>query len=158
MELYCWCVRPSHLHLIFRAKNNNLDVLLGRFKEFIYKQLDAQIKVSNEESRKEWMFERASSKSSNVKSTQLWQQHNKPIEIWSDEALRQNQNTFIIILQHRVLFQNQTFGNMAVRQIIQGGNGLIDISHVIQKCTHDTRAPAGVFSGKMKKINKPKAL
>lgn len=70
MEPYCWCIMPSHLHLIFRAKDNIPDIFWGRFKEFAPKQLVTQTKESNEESRKEWMiwmFERAATKSSNVK-------------------------------------------------------------------------------------------
>jgi len=81
---------PSHpdvsgqvIHLIIRAKDNNPEIVLGRFKEFTSKQLQACIKENVQESRKEcllWMFERAGSKSSNVKGSQLWQHNNKPIE------------------------------------------------------------------------------
>jgi putative transposase len=39
MELYCWCIMPSHVHLIFRARDNNPEIILGRFKEHTAKQL-----------------------------------------------------------------------------------------------------------------------
>ena len=45
-----------------------------------------------QESRKEWilwMMKRAGLKNSNVKSMQFWQQHNKPIELWSSEVIDQ---------------------------------------------------------------------
>ena len=29
LEIYCWCIMPSHVHLIIRAKENNPDVVLG---------------------------------------------------------------------------------------------------------------------------------
>jgi putative transposase len=83
LEIYCWCIMPSHLHLIISAKDNNPDVVLGRFKEFTSKKLQATILDYPQESRKEWMiwmFERAAAKSSNVQKRQLWQHHNKPIE------------------------------------------------------------------------------
>lgn len=35
------------------------------------------------------MMERAGKKKSNVKQHQLWQQHNKPIELWSDKVIQQ---------------------------------------------------------------------
>jgi len=35
------------------------------------------------------MFERAGQKSSNVKSRQVWQHNNKPIELWSSEVINQ---------------------------------------------------------------------
>lgn len=65
MEVYCWCIMPSHIHLIFRAKANNPDVLLGRFKEYTSKKIVNTIQENQIESRKEWMlwlFERAALK------------------------------------------------------------------------------------------------
>ncbi|MGJ3235651.1 transposase [Marivirga sp.] len=56
MEIYCYCIIPSHLYLIFRAKENNPDRVLGRFKEFTSKQLQASIKENIQESRKEWIL------------------------------------------------------------------------------------------------------
>ena len=38
LELYCWCIMTSHLHLIIRAKNNDPATLLGRFKEYTSKK------------------------------------------------------------------------------------------------------------------------
>ena len=38
------------------------------------------------------MMERAASKSSNVQNRQLWQHHNKPIELWSNEVMEQKVN------------------------------------------------------------------
>jgi putative transposase len=35
------------------------------------------------------MFKRAATKSSNVKTNQFWQHHNKPIELWSAELIEQ---------------------------------------------------------------------
>jgi putative transposase len=52
LELYCWCIMPSHVHLIFRAKENNADILLGRFKEYTSKQIVKAIKENTQESRK----------------------------------------------------------------------------------------------------------
>ena len=65
---------------------------LGRFKEYTSKKLQKVIEDNPRESRKEWllwMFERAASKSSNVKGKQLWQHHNKPIELWSSHVIDQ---------------------------------------------------------------------
>jgi REP element-mobilizing transposase RayT len=92
MELYCWCIMPSHIHLIYAAKGNNPEIILGRFKEYTAKQIVKSIETNIQESRKEWllwMFKRAASKSSNVKNYQFWQHHNKPIELWSAEVIEQ---------------------------------------------------------------------
>ena len=54
---------PSHpdvsgqvIHLIIRAKDNNPEIVLGRFKEFTSKQLQACIKENVQESRKECLL------------------------------------------------------------------------------------------------------
>jgi len=83
---------PSHIHLIFRAKNGNPSVVLGRLKEHTSKELVKSITENMQESRREWMlwmFERAGLKSSNVKGKQLWQHDNHPIELWSAEVIEQ---------------------------------------------------------------------
>ena len=83
---------PSHMHLIITAKEKNPEKVLGLFKEFTSKKLVKAIEENQQESRKEWMlwmFARAAAKSSNVKRRQLWQHHNKPIELWSAEVIQQ---------------------------------------------------------------------
>ena len=92
MEIYAWCIMPSHLHLIYRARENNPGEILGDFKTHTSKTIVKTIEENSQESRKEWMlwmFERAASKNSNVKKRQFWQQHNKPIELWSTEVIQQ---------------------------------------------------------------------
>lgn len=92
MEIYAWCIMPSHVHLIFRAKENNPSVLLKELKTYTSKQIQKAIAEHNQESRKEWMLwlmERAGLKNSNVKHRQFWQQHNQPIELWSAAVIDQ---------------------------------------------------------------------
>ena len=92
LEIYCWCIMPSHVHLIIRATENNPETVIGRFKEFTSKKLQKELEKNVQESRKEWilwMFERAGLKSSKVKSRQLWQHTNKPIELWSAQVIDQ---------------------------------------------------------------------
>jgi len=92
MEIYAWCIMPSHVHLIFRANDNNPSVLLKELKTYTSKQIQKAIASHNQESRKEWMLwlmERAGLKNSNVKHRQFWQQHNQPIELWSAAVIDQ---------------------------------------------------------------------
>lgn len=92
MEIYAWCIMPSHVHLIFRAKENNPSDLVRDLKTFSSKKIQRLIEENPQESRKEWitwMMERAGSKNSNVKSRQFWQQHNNPIELWSAKVIDQ---------------------------------------------------------------------
>lgn len=92
MEVFCWCIMPSHVHLIFRTNEKSPQMVLGRFKEHTSKQLVKAIKENTKESRREWMlwmFKRAGAKSSNVKEYQFWQHDNHPIELWSAEVIEQ---------------------------------------------------------------------
>jgi putative transposase len=95
VQIYCWCIMPSHIHLIFSATNNNPEIVLGRFKEFTSKKLVKSIQENSQESRREWMlwlFKRAAAKSSNVTSFQFWQHNNQPIQIWSAPVVEQKAN------------------------------------------------------------------
>ena len=92
MEIYSYCIMTSHIHLIFRAKESNPSDLMKSLKMFTSKKLQNMIKQNPKESRREWlswMFERAGKKNSNIQNGQFWQQHNKPIELWSSKVIDQ---------------------------------------------------------------------
>ena len=90
--MFAFCILPSHVHLIFRDKNNDPSKLLKEIKTYTSKKLQELITENPQESRMEWliwMMERAGYKNSNVKNRQFWQQNNKPIELWSNEVIQQ---------------------------------------------------------------------
>ncbi len=90
LELFAYCIMPSHVHLIFRDKNANPGKLIKEIKTYTSKTLQKQISENVSESRKEWMlwmFKKAGSKKSNVKNGQFWQQNNQPIELWSNKII-----------------------------------------------------------------------
>lgn len=92
MELFAYCIMPSHLHLLFRSTNEDPGGLLRDFKGFTSKQMIRTISGNPQESRKEWllwMFRKAGEKNSNVKEYQFWQQHNQPLELWSAPVIKQ---------------------------------------------------------------------
>lgn len=92
MEIYGWCIMPSHIHLIFRDRNGQPDQLLGHFKSYTSKSLQQTIVEHPGESRKEWllwMMRRAAANTSNVSHGMLWQHHNKPIELFSAPVFEQ---------------------------------------------------------------------
>ena len=95
MELYCWCIMPSHVHLIIRSKEGEPGKTMGSMKKHTSKEMQTLIEENPVESRKEWMLwmmERAGAKNSNVEKRQFWQQHNKPIALWSPEVIQQKVN------------------------------------------------------------------
>ncbi|WP_134145952.1 REP-associated tyrosine transposase [Flavobacterium sp. 270] len=95
MEIFGYCIMPSHLHIIFRSTFGDPSGLLRDFKGFTSKKMVKIIEENPEESRKDWMlwmFERAGKKNCNVEKKQFWQQHNHPIEIWSLKVFEQKLN------------------------------------------------------------------
>ncbi|MDY7396510.1 transposase [Aureibaculum sp. 2210JD6-5] len=92
MEVYAYCFMPNHVHLVFRSVNEDPSGLLRDFKKFTSKKIVKAIENNGRESRKEWllwMLERAAKKKENVSNRQLWQHHNKPIELWTDKVIKQ---------------------------------------------------------------------
>jgi len=86
---------PSHVHFVFRSDNEDPSGLLRDFKGYTARKLISEIEQNPQESRKEWllwMMERAGKKKSNVTKRQFWQQHNKPIELWSGKVVKQKIN------------------------------------------------------------------
>ncbi|PZD77381.1 transposase [Mesonia sp. K7] len=95
MELYAYCIMPSHIHFIFRSSTNQPMELLRDFKKHTAKKVIEAINNNAQESRKEWMlwmFEKAGRRQGNIKNYQFWQHHNKPIELWSEKVILQKIN------------------------------------------------------------------
>ena len=76
---------PSHVHLVFRAKDANPGELLKSFKTYTSKTLQQMIKEHPRKQERMDIVDDDTSwiKELNVKNMQFWQQHNKPIELWS---------------------------------------------------------------------------
>lgn len=92
MEVYAYCFMPSHVHFVFRASGDNPSDILRDFKGFTSRKLISAIENNSQESRKEWllwMFEKAGAKNATVTNRQFWQQHNKPIELWTPAVIKQ---------------------------------------------------------------------
>jgi putative transposase len=92
MEIYAWCIMPSHVHLVFKSNIQKPGELIRDFKSFTAKELISLIAGNDRESRKEWLlnsFKKAGKVNSNNPGNQFWQQHNHPIELWSNEVIQQ---------------------------------------------------------------------
>ena len=92
MEIYGWCIMSSHIHLIFKSSEQKPSDLIRDFKSYISKELIKLIENNIQESRREWLlnaFKKAANNNSNNTKNQFWQQHNKPIELWSSKVIEQ---------------------------------------------------------------------
>lgn len=92
LEIFAWCIMTNHVHLIIGTTGKNMEDILRDFKSFTSRELKEAIKNNNQESRKEWivwMMERAGKLNSQNNNWQLWQQHNKPIELFTFGVIKQ---------------------------------------------------------------------
>jgi REP element-mobilizing transposase RayT len=95
LELFGYCLMPSHLHLIARAGGDfTLSDILRDFKKFTSKAIIKQI-LSEPESRRDWLlehFRKAGENHKGIEKFKFWQDGNHPIEINSnrffDEKLK----------------------------------------------------------------------
>ncbi len=101
LEIYGWCIMPSHIHMIIGSKKDKLEDIVRDMKKHTSLSLKTIINNNNFESRKEWMmwmFKRAGKKNGNNNDWQFWQQHNKPTQMQSIEKFLKHLITFTTIL------------------------------------------------------------
>jgi REP element-mobilizing transposase RayT len=75
------------------------------------------------------MFKRAGSKNSNVKNGQFWQQHNKPIKLWSSEVIDQIVN-YIHNNPVESGFVNEPWHWRYSSAMDSGGKGVLEIDFI----------------------------
>lgn len=92
LEIFAWCLMPSHLHLIVRSQDSNkLSGTLRDFKKYTSKEIIRLIQ-EEPESRREWMldrFEFAGRYNPKIKNYKFWQDGNHPIELFKPEFIKQ---------------------------------------------------------------------
>jgi REP element-mobilizing transposase RayT len=95
LKLYDWCIMSNHVHLLVRAKNENLSDILRDFKKFTSRQIIKAIEQNEGESRKDWMlkiFKEHGEKNSRNKECQFWRQDSQPKECYSPKFSLQKLN------------------------------------------------------------------
>jgi putative transposase len=95
LEIYGWCTMTSHVHMIIGSHKDELSAIVRDMKRHTSERLRATIQKHPGESRKEWMLtimEEEGKNNSNNISFQLWQQHNKPIELLNQKVAWQKLN------------------------------------------------------------------
>lgn len=133
LEVYGWCIMTSHVHLIIGTKDKPLQDILRDFKSYTSRKLKNEIDQHPSESRREWikwMMKRAGAKNGNNKEWQLWQQHNHPIELNTNELFEQK----LDYLHNNPVesgFVSESFHWKYSSAIdYSGGKGLIDIQYI----------------------------
>ncbi|HRH67196.1 MAG TPA: transposase [Bacteroidia bacterium] len=85
LEVFCYVIMTSHIHLIARSKSSDLSKVMRDFKKFTSGSLINEIRFGPE-SRKEWLlkiFAEGDEKQTNKSGHQLWKYNNHAEEVYS---------------------------------------------------------------------------
>jgi REP element-mobilizing transposase RayT len=93
LVIHAWCIMTNHVHLVI-SRQGDLEIsgILRDLKKYTSKTLIKAIQDNIQESRKDlilYIFKSAGEYNPNNKTFQLWQQDNRPIEIYSNEVMEQ---------------------------------------------------------------------
>lgn len=92
--VHAYVIMSNHVHLVISRTEDGqrFSDIVRDFKKFTAARLLKNIKSSRVESRRAWVldiFQKNGLKNSNNKQYQFWQQHNKPILLYSSAVFRQ---------------------------------------------------------------------
>lgn len=95
LEIYAYCIMPSHIHILCRAHDDDLLANIMRdFKSFTSKKIIETIK-NEKESRREWLLEMFQDSCKHLKRNQtfkVWQNGYHAVLIESEKFVRQKLN------------------------------------------------------------------
>jgi putative transposase len=134
LEIYCWCIMTSHIHMIIGSKERPLDKIVGEMKSFTSRSLRRAISEHPTESRREWMvhlMEKAGMQNSNNHEWQLWQQHNHPIEITNTTMFYQKMNYIHRNPVEAGFVENEEDYLYSSARDFFDKKGLVDLSYVV---------------------------
>ncbi|WP_221393060.1 REP-associated tyrosine transposase [Dyadobacter sp. NIV53] len=95
LEVYEFCIMPSHIHMICSARNGEVGKIIKDFKSFTAKEMIKLIENNPQESRKEWLlylfryFAKGQADKSNF---QFWQHNSHPISLESNKWIEEKTN------------------------------------------------------------------
>lgn len=92
LKVFCYCIMPSHVHLIAYSEGGELSNILRDFKSFTAKQIIKAIEENPQESRKEYFLNQIKfyGRISPQKQTmQFWKHDNHPFYLYSKEMIQQ---------------------------------------------------------------------
>jgi REP element-mobilizing transposase RayT len=88
LEVFSYCIMPSHMHLIARTQDYNISDWLRDYKGYTSRMLYDMIKKNERESRREWllyMFQYFAKPLKSHEESKLWKAGNHPEEIYTPQ-------------------------------------------------------------------------
>jgi putative transposase len=92
--IFAYVIMTNHVHVIWKASDNNLSDLIRDFKKYTAKLIINDLKGNYRESRREWLlalFRNQGTYNSRNREFQFWRQYNHAIELnnnlWIDQKI-----------------------------------------------------------------------
>ena len=130
LEVYVWCLMPSHLHMIATTKDGNgqnLSEVMRDFKKFTSKEIVASIPEINE-SRKDWLLKHVQT---GTNSNQVWQEGMHPIELFTkkftDQKMNYSHNNPVLA---GIVYEPQQYVLSSACDYFDNRKGLVDICYI----------------------------
>lgn len=92
LEIYGYVIMPSHIHMIVRHEEGQLDKIIGQFKSYTAKEIIKLIENSPEESRKKWLlhlFAYAAKYHKQHAEYMFWQYTKHPVALSNHKSFQQ---------------------------------------------------------------------
>lgn len=133
MEIIAWVIMINHVHVIFRSVGDYLPQnLLGSIKRHTSRRIVENLLENENNIYRDIMlnsFIEEGKKSSNVKTYQLWQHHNKPIELWSKSVINRYINYIHFNPVKAGLVERPEDYEYSSAIDYAGGKGMVILSH-----------------------------
>ena len=93
LEVYAWCIMSNHIHMIISSNGEKLlPGIIRDLKSYTFRNIRKMLEKNLADSREIRMlttFKETGKKNKRNYDFQLWQQHNHPIELSSNEMMDQ---------------------------------------------------------------------
>lgn len=130
-----WCIMTNHIHMIIGTNGTNkLEDIIRDMKSYTSRHIRKYMEHSPSESRKDWilaMMNSAGLLKSNNNDFQLWQQHNHPIELSTNEILQQRLDYIHENPVKAGFVRNPSDWLMSSARDYEGRTGQIDIYYLV---------------------------
>ena len=130
LEVYVWCLMPSHLHMIATTADGATDDLSGvmrDFKKFTSKRIVKMIPEINE-SRRDWLMKHFQT---GPGALQVWQEGMHPIELYSKKFMNQKMNYIHNNpVEAGIVYEPQHYALSSARDYYDNVKGLVNICYI----------------------------
>ena len=129
LEVYVWCLMPSHLHMIAATQSADRDELskvMRDFKKFTSKEIVDRI-VDIDESRKAWLLRHFQT---GPNSNQVWKEGMHPVELFTkrftDQKMDYIHNNPV---EAGIVYEPQQYVLSSACDYFENRKGLVDICY-----------------------------